>query len=107
MAITQAQLASTVTTVLYESFGQNAVTTMLFCNVTTSTNATFDLFVVPFTTSSHAGYLTQIIKGVSLPGTETFVFDTERLILEDGDKIYGQASNGGTITATISTVQTA
>jgi hypothetical protein len=107
MAITNAQLASTTTTKIFLSSGQNAITSMFFCNVTTGTSATFDLYIVPYTTSSNASVQTQVLKAVSLPPAETFVFDTERLILEDKDSIYAQASAGNVVTSTISYIATA
>jgi hypothetical protein len=46
------------------------------------------------------------MKALSLPAGETFVLDTERLILEDQDAVYAQASDASTITATVSSVST-
>lgn len=104
MAITNAQLASTTTTQLFLASGQQAVTTMIFCNVTTGTDATFNVYVVPY--GSNAGDSTQILNAVVLPATETFSIDTERLILEDNDAIYARASVGSTVVATISSIAT-
>ena len=102
--ITNTQIDSATTTQLFLSSGQNAVTTIFFCNVTSGTDATVDVFVVP--NGDNANATTQIMKALSLPAGETFVLDTERLILEDQDAVYAQASDASTITATVSSVST-
>jgi hypothetical protein len=55
---------------------------------------------------ANAGITTQIINQVEIPPTETFVMDTERLVLEDNDAIFAQSSLNNGITATISSVST-
>ena len=102
--ITNTQIASTTTTQIFLSNGQNAVTTAIFCNTDNSTSATLDVYAVPYGSNANAG--TQIMKGVILPAGETFVMDTERLILENNDALYAQASVDGIITSTISSVGT-
>jgi hypothetical protein len=102
--ITNTQISSTTTTQLFLSSGQNAVTTIFFCNVTTGTNATVNVYVVPSGRNANAS--TQIMNALSLPAGETFVLDTERLILENGDAISAQVSNTNAITTTVSSVST-
>jgi len=102
--ITNTQIASTTTSRVFLASGQQAITTMVFCNTTISTNATVDVYVVPYGSNANAG--TQIMKTLSLPATETFVLDTERLILENNDAVYAQASAPSTITVTVSSLQT-
>jgi hypothetical protein len=103
MAINNVRIASTSTAV-FSAEGQQAITTIIFCNTSEATDATINVFAVPF--GSNAGVTTQIINQVSIPVAETFVMDTERLILEDGDVIYAQASQSDVITATVSSVST-
>ncbi len=105
MAIRNVQLASATTTQVFLATAQHAVTTMLFCNTDAVTDATVDVYVVPYGSNANAG--TQIMKAVSIPAGETFVLDTERLILETNDAIYAQSSVDLIITATISTLTTA
>lgn len=104
MAITNTLVATTVTSVFY-STGENAVTTMFFCNTSASTDTDIDVYLVPGGTGT-IGTSTQIIKTLSLPATETFVFDAEKLILEQDDAVYAKASVNGIVVATISSVQT-
>ena len=102
MAIQNTQVNS-IATQIFLANGQQAVTTMLFCNVSTSTTE-LNVFAVPY--GSNAGQSTQIINAVLIPPTETFVMDTERLVLENLDAIYAQTSIPLSITATISSVAT-
>lgn len=92
-----------IATLIFLANGQQAVTTMLFCNVSTQTT-TLSVFAVPY--GSNAGMTTQIINEVIIPPTETFVMDSERLVLENLDAIYAQAGAPYSITATISSVAT-
>lgn len=103
MTILNTQVA-TIPTQIFIAAGQQAITTMVFCNVTTLTN-TVSVFAVPF--GSSAGPTTQIINTVEIPPTETFVMDTERLVLEDNDTIQAQSAINNGITATVSSVATA
>ena len=104
MTITNTSIASTTTSRLFLSSGQNAITTMIFCNITTGTAATMNLYIVP--NGSNASPNTQVLNAISIPATETFMFDTEKIILENGDAIYAQASSSTTITATLSSIVT-
>jgi hypothetical protein len=105
MAITNSSVASTTTTQIFLAANQQAVTTMIFCNISASTAATLNVYVVPY--GSNANTNTQILNFIPIPATETFMFDTEKLILENGDAIYAQADVPGTIVATISSITTA
>lgn len=105
MAITNTQLASATTTQLFLANAQQAITTMIFCNTDALINTTFDVYVVPY--GSNANPTTQIMKSVPLPAGESFVLDTERLILETNDAIYAQAADDLIVTATISSLTTA
>ena len=102
MAIANTQL-QTIPTNIFTADGQQAVTTMLFCNVTTVTN-TITLYAVPFGRNPEPG--TMLLNGVVLPGGETFAMDSERFVLEDNDAIYAKASSNNSITVTISSVST-
>jgi hypothetical protein len=105
MAIKNVKISSTTTTQIFVAPNQNAVTTMIFCNTSNDRDATLDVFAVPYGSNPSAS--TQIMNNVVIPATETFVLDTERLILELDDAIYAQASEDQIITATISTLSTA
>lgn len=103
MTILNTQVA-TIPTQIFLANGQQAITTMIFCNVTTVTN-NLSVFAVPF--GSNADPTTQILKNVEIPPEETFVMDTERLVLEDNDSIFALSKISNGIVATISSVATA
>lgn len=106
MAIKNTKIASTTTTQVFATTTstQAAITTMIFCNTDAVTDTSVDVYVVPFGKNATPG--TQIMKELSLAATETFVLDTERLILEGGDAIYAQATVGDIVTVTVSSIQT-
>jgi|TARA_A200000159_G_scaffold120331_1_gene114428 hypothetical protein len=114
MAITNNFIDATLTT-LYTSSGQSAITSMIFCNyqdtdnisgtpgnVLTDADTFLDLHVVP--NGGSAGDENKILHQLKIPGGETFIMDTERLVLENGDTIVAQTTSPATISATISTV---
>ena len=102
MTIRNTQVA-TIPTQIFLADQQQAITTMVFCNVSTLTTLV-SVFAVPF--GFNAGITTQIINEVEIPPKETFVMDTERLVLEDNDAILAQSSLNNGITATVSSVST-
>lgn len=109
MAITSKQItvAGNPPTQVYQSSGQNAITTMIICNTSTVVNTLVDIYVVSAISGFAVGPQTQIINQVAVPATESFVMDTEKFILEDQDSISVRSSAAGAITVTISTVSTA
>jgi hypothetical protein len=104
MAITNSQLSSVSKTVVFASTGENAVTCIIFCNTSLTTDATVSVWLVPATVPAAAA--TQIINEISIPAGETFSIDTERFILEDSDSIQAQSSQNLIVTATVSYVST-
>ena len=63
-----------------------AITNILVCNNSTSAAATFDLHLVKNGTAL-SNAVTRVVHDLSLPAKETFTFDSEKIILEQGDKI--------------------
>lgn len=106
MAIYNSFVSHLTTSQVYLAGGEVAVTTMLFCNVSTSTTALLDVFVVPLGQNPGGTDPNQIMKAVIIPPTETFVLDTERLILTGGDAIFASVNfeASATIVATVSAV---
>jgi len=49
-------------------------------------------------TGSYSDTITSVVRRLSLPAGETFTFDTEKVVLEEGDSVVinGSASAGGT-----------
>ncbi len=105
--ITNSKLSNTTTTQVFLASGQQAITTMLFCNVATTSTAYLDVYVVPYPQNPGGTDPNQVMRSVELPPGETFVLDTERLILEDLDSIHAQTSVANTIVCTVSSVSTA
>lgn len=86
---------------------EQAITTMIFCNTNINEDAKLDLWIVPFGDIPGSS-INQVLKEVSIPRTETFVMDTEKLILSSGDSIHGFVSPsaiGSTVNACVSSVQ--
>ena len=114
MAITNNFIDATLTT-LYTSSGETAVTSMIFCNyadvdniaspdgsVLTDADTFLDLHIVP--NGGSASDQNKILHQLKIPGGETFIMDTERLVLENGDTIVAQTTSPATVSATISSV---
>jgi len=84
---------------------ERAITTMFFCNNTTATNTSLDIYLVATGTGGPANK-NRVINQLSLPAQETFVFDAEKLILFNGDAIWAKATDINVVSATISYVKT-
>jgi uncharacterized protein (UPF0333 family) len=100
MALTNVTILSTATTALFSSVGNNAITTIIFCN---SGGADGTLNVYAVANGGIIGTSTSILSSLPLPAGETFTLDTEKLILSNGDAIYAQATVN-TVGATVSSV---
>lgn len=105
MAIKNTQLTSTSVLQVFSATVQTALTTVIFCNVSPTTSTSINVYAVPFGSSPIPG--TQIMKSLPLAAGDTFVLDTERLILEQNDSIWAQAAVGNCITVTVSSLTTA
>jgi hypothetical protein len=104
MSITNTYIHSTATTLIFLASGEQAITTVFFCNNSSVTDTSLDIYLTPAASAVSSG--TQIIKSLPLPKSETFVFDAEKLILATGDKIHAQATVNDIVVATVSSVQT-
>jgi hypothetical protein len=86
MAIVNAQLTTTQLDALTVPAGKSfAVTNILVCNTGTA-DAQFDLHLIPSGDSLN-NKVTRVVNNLVLPAGETFTFDSERIVLEDGDKV--------------------
>jgi hypothetical protein len=104
MSITNIRVETTQTR-LFLATGEQAVTTMFFCNTSDVDDCSIDIFVNP-NAATPGTSSTQIINSLSLPRTETFVFDAEKLILDNNDEIWAKATVDNIVVATISSVRT-
>ena len=98
MAI-QNTLLSTVTSNIYVSTGNSAITSVYFCNNGASA-ALINVYAVPSGNSASAN--TRIYNNVQLASADTYVLDVEKLILSNGDTIQANASANVSVAATIS-----
>lgn len=105
MAIKNTQLTSTSVLQVFSATVQTALTTVIFCNVSPTTSTSINVFAVPFGSSPLPS--TQIMKSLPLAAGDTFVLDTERLILEQNDSLWVQSSVSNVVTVTVSSLTTA
>jgi hypothetical protein len=76
-----------VPTLIYQSNGCSAVTTIYFCNAS-SVTIQFDVYAVP---RPLVPDLTNLIyHQIPLHCNDTYVLDTEKLVLEHGDALYAK-----------------
>ena len=92
---------------------QYAILTLVVCNTAAedlsgANDATFDLYIVPAvanpsgTGSIAVGAQTQIAKRVRVAGSDTFTFDTEKMVLGAGDRIILEGQAPYNLSATVS-----
>lgn len=111
MAIQNTQVGSGYTDILDVPAGKNwAVTTMIFCNtalpqdIYTQDGDTY-LDVHLCKSGAAAGPGNQILNNIPIPAGETFVLDTEKIILEATDVIKASTTSPTNITATVSYIE--
>ena len=71
----------------------------IFCNTHATNSDIITVYAVP--TTGTADDSTTIIKSAEINATDTLTFDTEKLLLDDGDSIIGICTTG-TVSATAS-----
>jgi hypothetical protein len=88
MAIANEQLIGNgFTTVLSVPSGKTyAITNILVCNNGSTGTADFDMHFVPQGEPA-SNYDTRVINNLTLPAGETFTFDNEKIVLDEGDSI--------------------
>ena len=87
MAIVNAQLTTTQLDVITVPAGKTyAITNILVCNNDASDDASFDLHFIP-SGNPLDNAITRVVNNLTLPAAETFTFDSERIILDAGDKV--------------------
>lgn len=99
MAISNSSVPLTTPGAIYTSTNTTAITNVYFCNYSAST-VTVDVYLVP--SGGSASNSTIIYKAISISASNTFVMDTEKLILSNGDSIRASASAGSAVTASVS-----
>jgi len=106
MAITNYEVTSSTGTAAFTASADTAVTVIYLCNINTSTpdgDAVVDVYVVPSGGSVADRY--KIYSQLAVKGGDTYVIDTEKMILENGDEIIiATPDSTGQVKATISTI---
>lgn len=97
MAIQSSPITTTGTTIftcpgtLVTDEQEYAVTCIMFCNNSPSSQATLTLHIVnPSPTA--VDNTNMVINQLVIPAGETFSFDTEKVVLNTGDRIYAISS---------------
>jgi hypothetical protein len=101
MAIAQTTLTTSIASI-YTSSGTSAVTTMFFLNDSGAT-VTFSLLLKPGAGTGTVA-ANGILKEVSLIAGDTYIFNSEKIILGTGDQLQATASAGSAVIATVSYV---
>ena len=102
MAITNFQVAATTGSAAFTASAETAVTTIHICNKTDG-DGTIDVYVVPNGGSVSANHL--IYSQLTIKARDTYILDTEKMILETGAKVYIAApESAAQFNATISTI---
>lgn len=113
MAITNDQLETTQLDILVVPAGKRyAITNVMVCNTYSpngaapaSNSANFDMHLIP-DGQALSNSVTCVVRELELPAGETFTFDSEKIVLEEGDKISFVAGPdlGGGLTNLAATV---
>jgi len=102
MAITNFPVGTSTSVAAYTASADVAVTVIYICN-TSGADGDVDVYVVPNGQSVGTQHL--IYKNLIIRSNDTYIIDSEKLILASGDKIYIAApDSAGEFTATISTI---
>ena len=102
MAITNFQVATTTSSAAFTASADTAVTVIYITNKTDG-DGTVDIYVTPNGASVSANHL--IYSQLTIKARDTYILDTEKLILETGAKIYIVAPDSAAqFNATISTI---
>lgn len=100
MAISQQEVGATATTV-YTSTNTTAITAMFFMNDNAAAR-TLTIHVVK--NGDSASTANTIVKNINIDPADTYVINTEKLVLDNGDTIQCTASAASSIQATLSSV---
>lgn len=108
MAIQSTAIGATSTTV-FTATDDVAISTMIFCNTSLpnplqdDADTTFlDIHLVK--NAETATITNKIVNALEIPAGETVFFDTERIVLETGDRVIALSTSPSVLVCTISTV---
>ena len=107
MAITQKTIDSDIQAqeYVFKATADTAVTSIHLCNIT-GADATINIYLLP-DDGSTAGATenNKIYNTLTIPGTDTYVIDTEKMIMSAGDKLFIElVGSSSQVVATVSTI---
>jgi hypothetical protein len=100
MALSQSTLTGSATAI-HTSTDNTAITTIYLCNYSGS-DRTVTIYLVP--SAGTAGNNNIIYKEIPIAAGDTYIIDTERLVLANGDSVQALASAISSVTMTVSYV---
>jgi hypothetical protein len=98
MAIINTTLTTSAANI-YASSGNSVVVTAFICN-TDSVARSFNMYLVP--SAGSAGTSTQILKDVVVNAGDTYIMNTERLVLANGETLRANANTTSVMISTVS-----
>jgi hypothetical protein len=102
MAITNFQVTANTSSAAFTASANTAVTVIYITNKSLATG-TVNIYLVPNGQSVSENY--KLYNNLSIGSQDTYIIDTEKLILESGDRIYIEAPDSAAqFNATISTI---
>jgi hypothetical protein len=102
MAITNYQVVTNYDNAAFTASAETAVTVIYITNKTDG-DGTVDVYVVP--NGGSVGEPFKVYTQLTIPARDTYILDTEKMILETGAKIYIVAPDSAAqFNATISTI---
>lgn len=100
MAITQTAVGTSATTV-FTSVNNMATTALFFMN---NNGSARNLTIHVVKSGASAAASNVIVKAIAVAGGDTYVINTEKLVLANGDTVQAVASAADSIYATVSAV---
>ena len=109
MAITQTRIDGSVehlANAVFTATADTAVTTIHLCNISSAADAVVNIYLLPTDGSTTTPTENnKLYNQLTIQATDTYIIDTEKLILANGDKIFIELpDSSGQIIATISTI---
>lgn len=99
MAITNANVTTDKANIYVSSNGTHAAMTFYFVNYSNSANAVFSLHAV--VNGYTANNFNMLYSNVLVQSGDTYVMDSERLFLSNGDALVASANANNTIACTL------
>lgn len=99
MAITNSAVTDSSAANIYASTGETCVVTLYIANYTGS-SVSANVYLVP--AAGTAGTSNIIIPNLQIAAYDTYIMNSERLVLGNGDMIQANANTASALTATVS-----